>query len=367
MTEESNGSTSEAAIGKLVRPALIASEYTARGYSMFLRYLLVGLADESVTAALVYPPGQDVDSVVSPSVEVIEHPAVDLPLMGIPNRKILFERLERFKPTVLHCLCESQASLTRQLARELDLPYILAVNSLQKRFGRLSISRSRCAKIIVPAKSIAGNVSELYPEFSDRIEQINIGTFVTKKAVCFSESGRLASMLTVHPLDNVGEFEKLIGAVKHLVVNGYEFMLVIMGGGRAESGLRELLASEGLLQTVIIIPRLEPWRSVLGAGDIFVQPQPRTAFDPLLLEAMSVGTAVAGCKGGVDDLFIDGQTAVVFDPNDELSIYSCLQGLFDRRELARKIAKGAQEYLKKNHTVSNMISSILRCYHEAQH
>ena len=75
--------------------------------------------------------------------------------------------------------------------------------------------------------------------------------------------------------------------------------------------------------------------------------------------------AVAACKGGVDDLIIEEQTAVVFDPGDELSIYSSLQRLFDRRELARQIAGGAQEYLRENHTVSNMITSTLRTYRDA--
>jgi glycosyltransferase involved in cell wall biosynthesis len=107
-----------------------------------------------------------------------------------------------------------------------------------------------------------------------------------------------------------------------------------------------------------------PWRSVLAAGDIFVQPRPSFVFDLSLLEAMSIGTAVASCKGGVDDLIIEDQTAVVFDPNDEVSIMRALQRLLDRREFARQIAKNAQEYLRKNHSVSKMISGILRVYNE---
>jgi len=32
---------------------------------------------------------------------------------------------------------------------------------------------------------------------------------------------------------------------------------------------------------------------------------------------MSIGAAVAACKGGVDDLIIGDKTALVFDPDDE--------------------------------------------------
>lgn len=349
-----------------LRLALIASEHTIREYSMFLKHLLVGLVDESIPTALVCPPDCAVDSIVSPAVEVIRHPAFKLPLMGRQNRKFLIEKLEKFKPTVLHCLCRSKALLTRKLAKQLDLPYVLTVNSLQKRLGRFAISSRRLAKIIVPAKSIAANLAEVYPRSAGRIERINIGTFVSETSDCFSRLGRLASMVVAHRLKNEGDFENLLGAIRHLAINGYEFMLVIIGSGQDERGLRKLLAELGLSQMAIIVPRLEPSRAVLAAGDIFIQPVPNTAFNPLLLEAMSVGTAVAACKGGVDDLIIEGKTAVVFDPDDELSIYDCLRQLFDRQELARQIAKSAQEYLRENYSVSKMIAAILQVYREAQ-
>jgi len=81
---------------------------------------------------------------------------------------------------------------------------------------------------------------------------------------------------------------------------------------------------------------------------------------------MSVGSAVAACQGGVDDLIIEGRTAVIFDPNDELSIVGVLQRLLDRRDFARKTAKAAQKYLRQNYTVSKMISATLQTYHQAQ-
>ena len=348
----------------MVRPALIASEYTVSEYSLFMGHLLVGLADESIPAALVCPVGCDVDYIVSPSVEVVRYLTLKLPLMGANDRKILIDRLEDFKPTVLHCLCESKAALTKQLAQHLGTPYVLTVNSLQKRWRWSFVPLKGCSKIIVPAESIANNVATVYPSLAQRIAQINIGTFVGETTGCFSEPERLASMVTVNPSRDDRAFENLLGAARHLLIDGYEFMLVVMGGGRGELQLRRLLNAMGLSQVVISVPRLKPWRSVLSAGDIFIQPWPSDAFNPLLLEAMSVGAAVAGCRGGVDDLIIDGKTAVVFDQNDELSIYKSLKGLFDRREFARQLAAGAQEYLRENHSVNKMVTDILKVYRE---
>jgi glycosyltransferase involved in cell wall biosynthesis len=366
MNAEQKNLTPDGVEKKSPRPVLIVSERTLSVYSALLERLLVGLADESIPTALVCQPGCEVASVVPPAIEIIRHPAINLPLMGRRNNRILIERLANFKPTVLHCLCESKAKPVRQLAHRLDLPYVLMINSLHKRWAQFSVSSRRCAKIITPAKSIAANLSQIYPRLAERIEQINIGTFVMEESACFCKPGGLACMVTSHPFDDVGDFEMLLNAVKHLVIDGYEFLLVLIGSGRAERHLRKFLRDLGLLWIVTIVPRLEPWCSVLAAGDIFIRPQPSDAFDPVLLEAMSVGAAVAACKGGVDDLIIEGRTAAVFDPDDELSIYSSLQRLLDSHESARQLAAAAQQHLRENHSVSKMISSIVQTYRNAE-
>ena len=366
MSEKYKNSGTKTTRKKSIRPALIVSAETVSEYSTFLRYLLIGLVDESIPAALICPAKCNLASIVPPSVNVITHPAFNLPLMWRQNRRKLIEEINNFKPTVLHCLCESQAPLARNLAWQLNLPYLLMVNSLQKRFSRPFISSDRCAKIIVPAKTIADNIAQIYPEFAERIEQINIGTFTSETSSSFRQPNLLTSMITAHPLDNETDFVNLFSAIKHLAIDGYEFMLVMTGSGRAEKQVWKLLTKLGLRKVITIVPKLEMLRSVLAAGDVFIQPQPDNAFNPLLLEAMSVGAAVAACKGGVDDLIIEDKTAVAFDPTDELSIYSTLQRLLDRHELAQQIAAAAHEYLRENHSVSNMISSTLKAYKDAQ-
>ncbi|RKY24937.1 MAG: hypothetical protein DRP62_02560 [Planctomycetota bacterium] len=365
MSEGQENSAPQPAETKPLRLALLASERTIYEYSIFLRHLLVGLADESIPVALVCPADCDVDSVISGAVEVIRDPAFKLPLLRRQNRKRLIDRLEKFEPSVLHCLCQSKAALAKQLAKQLDLHYILTVNSLRKQWQRLSISSKRCSTITVPAESIADNIAKTNPHFAERIKRINIGAFAEETIGCFSVPGRLTGMVIAGSPDNPAELENLFGALRHLAIDGYEFMLVLTGYGWTEGQLHKLLAAFGLSQMAVVVPELQPRRSILAAGDIFIQPRPSNSFNPLLLEAMSVGTVVAGCKGGVDDLIVDGQTCTVFDPDDELSIYNCLQRLFDTPDSARQLAGNAQQYIRENHTVSKMISSILRIYHDS--
>jgi len=347
------------------RIVILASEHTVREYSLFLGRLLVGLAEETVPVTLVLPSKCNSSRLLTAHAEVITHPVLDLPLLGPLNIRLLVERLRKFEPTVLHCLCETKASLTRQLSTRLDLPYVQMVNSLHRRWRQLSISPTHCAKVVVPARSIADDMARTHPRFADRIEQVNIGTFVSETAVCFDDPSRPACMVVAQPLDSADGFEKLFNVVRHLNIDGYEFMMVVALSGKADRQVWKLLAALDLLHIVTVVPTAMPWRSVLGAADVFVQPQSSRAFDPLLLEAMSVGSAVAGCKGGVEDLIVEDQTAVVFDPNDEVSIMRTLRRLMDKREFARQIGRNSQQYLKNNHTVSSMVSTTLRIYQEA--
>lgn len=355
---------SQKAAKKSLRVALIASEHTVGEYSMFLRHLLVGLADESIPTALVCPPQFDPASAFTGAAEVISHPAFNLPMMGGVNIRLLAERLAKFEPTVIHCLCETKAALTSQLAYRLDLPYVLMVSSLQKWWKRLSISSQYCARIVVPAKTLAENMTSFHPGFADRIQQINIGTFVARSVGCFSDPSRLVTMVMAGPSKKAEDIEILLSVTRHLTIDGYEFMMVVAGDERAETHTWRLLDVLGLLKIVTIVPRQLPLRPVLAAADIFIQPQPNYAFNPVLLEAMSLGAAVAGCTGGVDDLIIEDRTAVVFDPNDEMSIMRTLKRLLDRREFARRMAANAQQHLKENYSVGKMIAATLKMYYE---
>lgn len=343
----------------------MTSPRTLYRYEVFLGHLLLGLADSSIPVALVCPPGFDADSLMIGSVQVIRYPVIDLPLASSFNRKVVVDQLAKFEPSVLHCLCESMAAVTRRISRRLDLPYVLSVNSLHGRLGQLKISSSRCSSVLVPAQTIADNLAMTQPRLAHRIEQVNLGSFPTSRCACFEDPSRLATIVTGHPMNRAADFERLFTVFRHLKLENYEFAAFVIGEGRAESQIRKMVSTFGLLETVTVVPPIKPWRNVLACADIFVQPVPRRAFSPFLLEAMSVGMAVAACRGGVDDLIIEDETAVLFDPKDELSLMRALQRLLGKRDFARSLAEKAQEHVRRNHSVGRMISRIMETYQQA--
>jgi len=89
-------------------------------------------------------------------------------------------------------------------------------------------------------------------------------------------------------------------------------------------------------------------------------------FSVFLLEAMAVGTAVAACWGGVDDLIVPNETAVVFEPDSEPSIRQALKQLLDEHDFARRLATTAQKHIRAHYSVSAMVFATLKTYVEAQ-
>jgi glycosyltransferase involved in cell wall biosynthesis len=122
------------------------------------------------------------------------------------------------------------------------------------------------------------------------------------------------------------------------------------------------LRSMGLLRFVTVVPRQLGFYSVGSAADIFIAPRPSSSFNMHLLAAMSAGSIVVACTGGVDDLIIEGKTALTFNPDDQLSIYNCLKRIFDAYLEARQIAYQAQQHLRQSHHVSDMVASTLSLY-----
>jgi glycosyltransferase involved in cell wall biosynthesis len=161
-------------------------------------------------------------------------------------------------------------------------------------------------------------------------------------------------------------FEPFLNAVRHLVLDGFEVVVAIMGKGKAEKAIRNYVRKLGLTSIVTVVPPIRPIRNVLRGADIYVHLSDKHYFDAQLLEAMSVGLAVVGASERVSGLMVEGQTAVSWDPEDELNIYGCLKTLLGQRDKSRQIALNAQAHLRQHNSVSAMVDRLVNTYIEAQ-
>lgn len=349
-----------------IRPVFLVDKPVFMAYSSYLRRILVGFTGTAHATALVCPAGLDSQAILCPAVESIEHPALRMPIFWNQNRKILLSRLFRFKPTLLHTFYPGQVHLTHWLSRQLDVPYVVTCHQELSRWARAEHLLNQAAGIIVPSARIADCIVTKCPRQKDRVDRVHIASFVEDQCSCFSRSGNVASFIVSHPMNSFKTYEPFLNAVRHLVLDGFEVMVALMGEGKAEKAIRRHIRNLGLTATVTVVPPIRPIRNILSGADIYVHLSDNGEFDAQLLEAMAVGLAVIGVPEKTSGLLEDNRTAVFWDPEDELDIYSCLKNMVSAREQTRQLALNAQAYLKQHHSVSGMVERLINTYGKAQ-
>jgi glycosyltransferase involved in cell wall biosynthesis len=356
----------ESSLETTVRPVFLVDRSVFLSYSAYIRRVLVGLAGTAHASALVCPACTDPQAILCPFVERIEHPALRLPIFWSQNQKILIDRLLCFKPTILHTFFPGQVHLARRLSKQLQIPYVVTCHKNSLRRACFQKSLRQAARLIAPSKPIAGHLAEKFPSLQTRIKQIHIGSFVEDRCSCFSYGGNIASLIAVHPLNSLKLFVPFLNAVRHLVLDGFEVMVGIMGTGKAEKAIRAHIRKLGLTSIVTVVPPLRPMRSVLSGADIYAHLSDSGTFDAQLLEAMAVGLAVVGSPETTSGLLHDDQTAAFWDSQDELNIYGCLKNVIGQRDKSRRLAQNAQAHLRQHNSVSRMVDKLMNTYIEAQ-
>ena len=357
---------SEVDTGTVVRPVMLVDEGVYRNYAIYLRRILVGLGGTAHASAVVCPGDIDTSVVICPTVEKIEYPSLRLGIFKPTNQRLLLERLGRFKPTLIHAFSPGQVDLAAFLSEMLEIPFVITFHGCPGRWTRHSNAVNQAACVLAPSKVLIERAAAAYPALCGRIEHVPIGSYVEEMCACFSRADRPASLIAVHPLEDIRRFEPLLGAVRHLALDGYELMLVLMGTGKAERAIRRQIRAMGLTPAVTIVPPMRPLRTVLAGADVFLHLKDCGQFNAQMLEAMGVGLAVAGVPDQTSGLLTDGQTAALWDGADELSIYGCLKRLLDQRDTARRLALNGQAFLQQQCGVSCMVDKVLAVYTESQ-
>lgn len=349
---------------KSLRLLLMVSEDAVNRCSDFISHLLVGLHAEQCRCAVITPPGRAEDFVSGLPVEVIRYPLVNTVLMKKYNRERLLNTVEAFKPNLIHNLCESNASVVRFLVENLNLPYIQSYYTKPHWFHGGRLSKDHCFRILSASSKISHDLQKKHPFLKDRIGKVDVGTFIDDTTACFSEGGRVPSIIISHPIKKLTDFSPVLSAARHLGIDGYEFMMAIIGSGSSEMALRKQVHNMGLSNHINVVGEINPIRKFLAGADIYLQPCPVQDFNYVLYEAMGVGVAIASPQPE-EKLLEDGKTAFIFDHSDELSVYSVLKNMLDQRDEARRVAKNAQERLREHNTASRMIERMMGLYRQA--
>jgi hypothetical protein len=353
-------------VSSQVRPAMIVDAGFLSENGSMLRRFLVALVSEGFSPIVAGPGSLKGSDILSPSVEVAEYPVFRIPLLWMQNFTLLLETLDDLGPTVLHCLSPRRIGLTEALAEALDVPYVATFTRWPRMLFRPKVRGAYCGQLIGTTAAVTGRLGREYSSMAASICQVSAGDFVEDRCACYAQPNRQTSILAVQPLEDERFFEALLNAVRHLAIDGRDFALAILGQGKASGMIHQTIRKLGLSRMVTVAPVIEPLQTVLSAADLFLQSGQPLDINSALLDAMSVGMAVALSKGGLEETLIAGKAAEYFDPADEYSIYACLQKLLTQKDYAQSLARGAQEYMRQHHSVSRMTEEMIGIYQHAQ-
>lgn len=139
---------------------------------------------------------------------------------------------------------------------------------------------------------------------------------------------------------------------------------------RYASSLRERARELGLDNVVRFLGHRED-AAVLTAGlDVLAVPSVpaergnREAFSLVALEAMAVGTPIAGySEGGLQEVL--GSCALLAPTGDRPALVDAVTRILEDEELAARLAACGLERFASRYSVQGMVESLLECYREA--
>lgn len=219
--------------------------------------------------------------------------------------------------------------------------YVLAVNSF---FSKELIKAGKPADraLVIP------NMIEVPKDFSP----------LTKKP--FRRPLRLGSLGRLYPEKF---FDKTLRAMKVLRDRGIECEYVIGGVGPQEKPLNDLAKELGLENSFKILGWTTDKRKFFDEIDLFILPSYGETFGIVLLEAMLYSTPIITSNSwGPDEVIDEGINGLKVSKDDEIAMPGLLADAIERlmndEELAKKLAKNAQEKFFANYT-TEMVSKRL--------
>ena len=348
---------------KFSKVLLVAAPETLANYSDYLEHLVIGLTSESKRVGIVASGNLTMEHVFAMPVESIQYPLINTFLFEKYNYAKLSEFVEKFQPDVIHALSNSNIRVVRKFAEQFSLPFVVNVFSNPTFLTRFEKYGDNCRCVFAGNSYIKKEFEKKHLSLSSRVKRFHYGTFVDEKTACFDDDSILSSIIVVHPVESVNEFRNLFSAVRHLGIDGYEFMLAIIGQGSGEMACRNLVQNMGLSHYINIVGNVKPVRKFIAGADVFLQPWPLKEFDSSIYEAIAAGLAVAVPKCD-SDIFPTGD-CVCFDHTDELSIYGSLKGLLDNRDKSRSMARQAQLSFGQQSSASSMLDATIDVYSQA--
>lgn len=138
--------------------------------------------------------------------------------------------------------------------------------------------------------------------------------------------------------------------------------ILFTGSGKLAE-VDEAVERLGLQDKVIFAGWRDDVPACLSAMDLFIQPSLSEAFSQVLIEAMGAKLPVIATKvGGAEEVVVDGENAILIEPNDTNAIIENVLKLYQNKDLRDKLASAGKESVRTRFTVEKMVDRQFELY-----
>jgi glycosyltransferase involved in cell wall biosynthesis len=158
-------------------------------------------------------------------------------------------------------------------------------------------------------------------------------------------------------------FDLLIRAVAHLVRDGLDVGLVILGEGPERPALEALAAGLGLRERVRLAGYRADPRPLYEALDVFALSSLREGLPNVLLEALSLEVPAAATRiAGVPRLIQDGENGLLVEPGSVEALAGALGRLLRDAALRRRLGEAGRETVARDYSFAGRMEKLADFY-----
>ena len=139
-------------------------------------------------------------------------------------------------------------------------------------------------------------------------------------------------------------------------------------------GMTFRIAGDGPLKAALLrqappnaklLGRLADVRPLLAAADVFAVPSRREGQGMAALEAMASGVPLVAARvGGLADMLVDGETALLVPPDDPDALAAALSRLQSDSRLRQKLVANALALVRDRYDLRPMLDAVTEVYRE---
>ncbi|TPG34228.1 glycosyltransferase [Mycolicibacterium hodleri] len=144
-------------------------------------------------------------------------------------------------------------------------------------------------------------------------------------------------------------------------------VLALVGGGELEGELRELVAAEGVGDSVVFAGIRTNMPDVYRAADVVLVPSTKYENLPtVVIEASATACAIAASRiGGIPDIVPDGVTGLLFEPGSEEELAAAVCRLLGDADLRHRLGAAARERAHAEFSATSWVARLQTTYREA--